>query len=74
MKGSQLAYPEAYAAADRIIDFDFYKNIKDRYDDLSKLEPTLGGAGFDSLLFEFQWDEEMIKYVRGERSNPHDKS
>ncbi|KAF3658729.1 putative glycosyltransferase-like [Capsicum annuum] len=44
---------------------------QDRYDDLGILASTPGGAGFYSLLSKFQWDEEMIKYVRGERSNPH---
>ncbi|PHT75704.1 hypothetical protein T459_19226 [Capsicum annuum] len=44
---------------------------RDRYDDLGILASTPGGAGFYSLLSEFQWDEKIIKYVRGERSNPH---
>ncbi|KAF3635722.1 hypothetical protein FXO37_25845 [Capsicum annuum] len=73
MRARQVAYPEAYDATDRIMDLDFYKNFKDRYDDISKRALTLGGTGFYLLVFAFQWDEEMIKYVRGEMPNPHDK-
>ncbi|KAF3630210.1 hypothetical protein FXO38_27291 [Capsicum annuum] len=74
MRGRQLAYLKAYNAADRIMDLDFYKNFKDRYDDLSKLVSTLGGVGFDSLVSKFQCNKEMIKYVRRERPNPSSKS
>ncbi|KAF3639784.1 hypothetical protein FXO38_22461 [Capsicum annuum] len=63
-----------YDAADGIVDLDFYKNFKDWYDDLSKLVSNPGGALFDSLVFGFQWDEEIIKYVRGERQNLYGKS
>ncbi|KAF3674549.1 hypothetical protein FXO38_05169 [Capsicum annuum] len=73
MRSVQLWYPKAYDVAYRIIDLDFYKNLKDKYNDLSKLASTPGGVGFDSLLSGIQWDEEMIKYVKEERTNPHGK-
>ncbi|KAF3642405.1 hypothetical protein FXO37_22538 [Capsicum annuum] len=73
IRGRKLAYPEAYNAADRIMDLDFYKNFKDRYNDLSKRALTTGGTKFYSLVLGFQWEEKMIKYVREERLNPHDK-
>ncbi|KAF3635287.1 hypothetical protein FXO38_24705 [Capsicum annuum] len=73
MRRRKLAYMEAYDAADRIMDLDFYRNIKDRYDYLSNLVSNLDGDVFYSLLFGFQWDEEMIKYVREKRPNPHGK-
>ncbi|KAF3651046.1 putative glycerol-3-phosphate 2-O-acyltransferase 6-like [Capsicum annuum] len=37
MRGRQLAYPDAYDATDRIIDFNFYNNFRDRYNELRKL-------------------------------------
>ncbi|KAF3629155.1 hypothetical protein FXO38_27845 [Capsicum annuum] len=49
------------------------QNLKDRYDYLSNLESAPGGERFYSLLSRFQWDKEMIKYVREERPNPHNK-
>lgn len=55
------------------MDLNFYRNLIDRYDYISKLALTPGGKAFHSLLSRFQWDEEIIKYVRGERSNPHGK-
>ncbi|KAM3397804.1 hypothetical protein P3S68_001317 [Capsicum galapagoense] len=33
MRGRQLAYPDAYDVADRIMDLNFYNNFKDRYDE-----------------------------------------
>ncbi|KAF3620917.1 hypothetical protein FXO38_32089 [Capsicum annuum] len=57
MRGRKLAYPEAYDFGDRIMNLNFYKNFKDRYDNLSKRASTLGSTGF---------------YSR-ERPNPHDK-
>ncbi|KAF3669006.1 hypothetical protein FXO38_07803 [Capsicum annuum] len=56
-----------------MVDLDFYKNLKDRYDDLNMLMSTIGGAGCYCLLAGLQWDKEMIKYVRGEMPNPHGK-
>ncbi|KAF3666453.1 hypothetical protein FXO38_09065 [Capsicum annuum] len=74
MRSRQLVYLKAYDGADKIMDLNFYRNLKDRYDYLNNLASTPGGEGFYSLLSGFQWDEEMIKYVRWERPNPHDKS
>ena len=73
MRGRQLAYPDAYDAADRIMDLNFYNNFKDRYAKLCKIADS-GGPGFDQLVSTFQWDEEAIKYVRGKRPYPHGKS
>ena len=73
MRGRQLAYPDAYDAADRIMDLNFYNNFKDRYAKLCKIA-DFGGQGFDQLVSTFQWDEEAIKYVRGKRPYPHGKS
>ncbi|KAF3665881.1 hypothetical protein FXO37_10844 [Capsicum annuum] len=69
----RLAYQKAYDTTDRIMDLDFYKKLKDKYDQLNDLA-SASGAGFDLLVSAFDWDEEMIKYVRGERPNPHDES
>ena len=52
MRGRQLAYPNAYDAADRIIDLNFYNNFKDRYAKLCKIADP-GGLGFDQLFFTF---------------------
>ncbi|KAM3288990.1 hypothetical protein P3S67_017277 [Capsicum chacoense] len=69
----QLAYLDAYdAAADRIMDLNLYNNFKDRYADLRNLADS-GGLGFDQSVSTFQWDEEAITYVRGERQYPHGK-
>ncbi|KAM3380322.1 hypothetical protein P3S68_005895 [Capsicum galapagoense] len=73
MRGRQLAYPDAYDAADRIMDLNFYNNFKDRYAGLRNLVNS-GGLGFDQLVSTFQWDEEVIKYVRGKRPYPHGKN
>ncbi|KAM3341919.1 hypothetical protein P3S68_026885 [Capsicum galapagoense] len=73
IRGRQLAYPDAYDAADRIMDLNFYNNFKDRYVDLRNLA-NFGGLGFDQLVSTFQWDAEVIKYVRGKRLYPHGKS
>ncbi|KAF3612901.1 hypothetical protein FXO38_36535 [Capsicum annuum] len=54
MRGRQLAYPDAYDAADRIMAANFYNNFKDRYDELITLASTLDESGFDSLVFGFQ--------------------
>ncbi|KAM3361182.1 hypothetical protein P3S68_016036 [Capsicum galapagoense] len=35
IRGRQLAYPDAYDAADRIMDLNFYNNFKNRYDEKS---------------------------------------
>ncbi|KAF3629559.1 Pentatricopeptide repeat-containing protein, mitochondrial [Capsicum annuum] len=46
---------------------------EDRYADLHNPADS-GGLGFDQLVSTFQWDEEVIKYVRGKRPYPHGKS
>ncbi|KAM3303634.1 hypothetical protein P3S67_014664 [Capsicum chacoense] len=71
--GRQLAYPDTYDAANRIMDLNFYNNFKDRYDKLYKIADS-GSPRFDQLVSMFQWDEEAIKYVRGKRPYPHGKS
>ncbi|KAM3302175.1 hypothetical protein P3S67_016677 [Capsicum chacoense] len=73
MRHRQLAYPDAYDAADRIMDLNFYNNFKDRYAKLDKIA-DFSGPGFDHLVSTFQWDEEAIKYIREKRSYPHGKS
>ncbi|KAM3199771.1 hypothetical protein P3L10_032131 [Capsicum annuum] len=73
MRGRQLAYPDAYDTANRIMDLNFYNNFKDRYVDLRNLADS-GSLGFDQLVSTFQWDEEVIKYVIGKRLYPQGKS
>ncbi|KAM3345217.1 hypothetical protein P3S68_024926 [Capsicum galapagoense] len=73
MRGRQLAYLDAYDAADRIIDLNFYNNFKDRYAKIYKIADS-DGLGFGQLVSAFQWDEERIKYVREKRPYPHGKS
>ncbi|KAM3246871.1 hypothetical protein P3L10_008638 [Capsicum annuum] len=74
MRKRQLTYREAYDVADRIMDLDFCKKLKDRYDQLNR-EMLALGVGLDFLVPTLVLDEEeMIKYVRGKRPNPHDKS
>ncbi|KAM3356119.1 hypothetical protein P3S68_022833 [Capsicum galapagoense] len=72
MRGRQLAHPDAYDVADRIMDLKFYNNFKDRYAKLCKIADS-GDPGFDQLVSMFQWDEETIKYIRGKSSYPHRK-
>ncbi|KAM3266270.1 hypothetical protein P3L10_003264 [Capsicum annuum] len=70
----QLTYREAYDAVDRIMDLDFYKKLKDRYDQLNGKTLSLR-VGLDFLVPTLVLDEEeMIKYVRGDRPNSHGKS
>ena len=73
IRGKQLAYLNAYDVVNRIMDLNFYNNFKDRYAKLCKIADS-GDSGFDQLVSTFQWDEEAIKYVRGKRPYPHDKS
>ncbi|KAM3202906.1 hypothetical protein P3L10_030532 [Capsicum annuum] len=73
MRDRQLAYPNSYDAADKIMDLNFYNNFKDRYANLRKIDNS-SGLGFDKLASTFQWDKEVIKYVRGKRPYPHGKS
>ncbi|KAF3618164.1 hypothetical protein FXO37_34314 [Capsicum annuum] len=55
------------------MDLNFYNNFKDRYANIRKLT-DFGGSRFDELVFTFQWDEEMIKNIRGKRPYLHGKS
>ncbi|KAF3639631.1 hypothetical protein FXO38_22551 [Capsicum annuum] len=64
MRGRQLVYPDAYDAGDKIMDLNFYNNFKDRYDELIDLASNPNGLRFDSLVSGFEWDEDMINYVR----------
>ncbi|KAF3663658.1 hypothetical protein FXO38_10528 [Capsicum annuum] len=74
MRKRQLTYPKTYDTIDRIMDLDFCKKLKDKYDQLNNAALDCG-TGFDFLVSTLDWDEEeMIKYVRGESPNPHDKS
>ncbi|KAM3374474.1 hypothetical protein P3S68_013188 [Capsicum galapagoense] len=74
MRERQLTYREAYDVADRIMDLDFYKKMKDRYDQLNGEASSLG-MGLDFLVPTFVLDEEeTLRYVRGDRPNPNDKS
>ncbi|KAF3630029.1 hypothetical protein FXO38_27386 [Capsicum annuum] len=61
MRGKQLAYPKSYDDADMIMDLSFYKNFKDRYDDLSKIALTSSSTGFNSLAVEILLEEGKIK-------------
>ncbi|PHT58688.1 hypothetical protein CQW23_01051 [Capsicum baccatum] len=74
MRKRQLTYSKAYDAADRIMDLDFFKKLKDKYNQLNTDAPAYG-AGLDFLVSMLDLDEkEIIKYVRGERPNLHDFS
>ncbi|KAM3378803.1 hypothetical protein P3S68_011216 [Capsicum galapagoense] len=73
MRGRQLAYPNAYDVADRIIDLNFYNNLKSQYDTLcSQTGPS--GRKIDQLVSTFECDEDMIDYVRGKKPYPHGKN
>ncbi|KAM3360046.1 hypothetical protein P3S68_019757 [Capsicum galapagoense] len=74
MRKRKLTYRKAYDAADRIMDLNFYKKLKDRYDQLNG-EALALGVGLDFLVPTLVLDEEEItKYVGGKRPNPHGKS
>ncbi|KAM3337628.1 hypothetical protein P3S68_031953 [Capsicum galapagoense] len=74
MRKRQLTNREAYDAADRIMDLDFCKKLKYRYDRLNGEASSLG-VGLDFLVPTLVLDEEeMLRYVRGDRPNPHGKS
>ncbi|KAM3201967.1 hypothetical protein P3L10_029591 [Capsicum annuum] len=75
MKGKrQLTYREAYDTVDRIMDLDFCKKLKDRYDKLNGEASSLC-VGLDFLVPTLILDEEeTLRYVRGDRPNPHGKS
>ncbi|KAM3268006.1 hypothetical protein P3S67_031991 [Capsicum chacoense] len=74
MRKRQLTYRKAYDAVDRIMDLDFCKKLKDRYDQL-KGEASSLGVGLDFLVPTLVLDEEeTLICVRGDRPNPHGKS
>ncbi|KAF3618775.1 hypothetical protein FXO37_34027 [Capsicum annuum] len=62
-----------FKKCDRIMKLNFYNYFKNRYDDLIQLASNPGGSRFDSLVSRFEWDEDMIEYVRGKRPYPHNK-
>ncbi|KAF3655607.1 hypothetical protein FXO38_14588 [Capsicum annuum] len=74
MRVRKLVYQNAYDVADRIMDLNFYNNFKNRYNDLKDLAKTLGGPKFDWLVSMYEWEEDMIKYVREKRPYPHGKN
>ncbi|KAM3247666.1 hypothetical protein P3L10_009433 [Capsicum annuum] len=56
------------------MDLDFCKKLKDRYDQLNGEASTLD-MGLDFLVPTLVLDEEeMLRYVRGDRPNPYGKS
>ncbi|KAH0765116.1 hypothetical protein KY285_000987 [Solanum tuberosum] len=65
MRERHVRYPEYYDSTDRILDLNFYFNFKLRYDKMSEEATTVGGRSFTQLINEFEWDEDMINYVRG---------
>ncbi|KAH0764994.1 hypothetical protein KY285_000865 [Solanum tuberosum] len=69
MRERHVRYPEYYNSTDRILDLNFYSNFKLRYDEMSEEATTVGGRSFTQLINEFEWDENMINYVRGIRPN-----
>ncbi|KAM3360152.1 hypothetical protein P3S68_019864 [Capsicum galapagoense] len=74
MRKRQLTYWEAYDAADRIMNLDFCKKLKDRYNQLNEEASTLG-VGIDFLVPMLVLDEEeTLRYGRADRPNLHGKS
>ncbi|KAH0764870.1 hypothetical protein KY285_000741 [Solanum tuberosum] len=65
MRERHVRYPEYYDSTDRILDLNFYFTFKLRYDKMSEEATTVGGRSFTQLINEFEWDEDMINYVRG---------
>ena len=59
MRKRQLTYQEAYEAANRIMDLDFCKKLKDRYDQINREVSSLG-VGLDFLAPMLVLDEEEI--------------
>ncbi|KAM3282016.1 hypothetical protein P3S67_027663 [Capsicum chacoense] len=74
-----LSFPPRLPDYDRyvyamIVDLDFFKKIKDKYNKLNT-EASNYGVGLDFYVSTLDLDEKkMIKYVRGERPNPHGNS
>ncbi|KAG5621014.1 hypothetical protein H5410_006232 [Solanum commersonii] len=70
MRERHVRYPEYYDSTNRILYLNFYFNFKLRYDEMSEEATTVGGRSFTQLINEFEWDEDMINYVRGIRPYP----
>ncbi|KAH0725389.1 hypothetical protein KY284_001254 [Solanum tuberosum] len=70
MRERHVRYLEYYDSTDRILDLNFYSNFKLRYGKMSEEATTVGGRSFTQLINEFEWDEDMINYVRGIRPYP----
>ncbi|KAF3683602.1 hypothetical protein FXO38_00707 [Capsicum annuum] len=70
----QLVYPNACDAVDRIMDLNFYNNFKNRYNELTDLAKTLGGPRFDWLVSTYEWEKDIINYVRRKKLYPRGKS
>ncbi|KAF3616749.1 hypothetical protein FXO38_27770 [Capsicum annuum] len=67
-------YRKAYDTVDRIMDLNFCKKLRYRYDQLNG-EALALGVGFDFLAPTLVLDEEKtLRCVRGDRPNPHGKS
>ncbi|KAG5591388.1 hypothetical protein H5410_041902 [Solanum commersonii] len=64
MRERHVRYPEYYDSTDRILDLNFYSKFKLRYDKMSDEATIVGGRSFTRLINEFEWDENMINYVR----------
>ncbi|KAH0672564.1 hypothetical protein KY290_024792 [Solanum tuberosum] len=60
-----VRYLEYYDSTYIILDLNFYSNFKQIYDKMSKEATTVGGRSFTQLINEFEWNEDMISYVRG---------
>ncbi|KAH0716589.1 hypothetical protein KY285_012620 [Solanum tuberosum] len=64
--GEEVLRVQAY----RILDLNFYFNFKVKYDKMSEEATTVDGRSITQLINEFEWDEDMINYVRGIRPYP----
>ncbi|KAM3307816.1 hypothetical protein P3S67_009560 [Capsicum chacoense] len=74
MRKRQLTYREAYHSVDRIMDLDFCKKLKDRYDQLNG-EASALGVVLDFLVPTLVLDtQKTLRYVRGDRPNSYGKS
>jgi len=60
-----VRYLEYYDSTYIILDLNFYFNFKQIYDKMSEEATTVGGRSFTQLINEFEWNEDMISYVRG---------
>ncbi|KAG5589629.1 hypothetical protein H5410_040143 [Solanum commersonii] len=70
MKIWHVRYHEYYDSTNRILDLNFYSNFKQRYDKMSEEATTVSRRSFTQLINEFEWNEDMINYVRGIRPYP----